>query len=248
MWVRVDSLTLYSSFFQIHTYLLRLPLLTSLSDCSKYLPPLSVTFFPSLTIPFLPFLFFIPPFLPPFFISSSSHHFCFFLHSFASIFIRYSALCQWFQMDGVGSSQGGILVLGATNVPWELDPGMEFIQLYSRVAHKYIGIYPLFFFFFHTTVCAIISLRPALPHPPSPTLFDFIQFHHSRHHFSSFLFIGTVFSAFSHFFFLYIFIFTLFPFFSFLYSLFFLTLHHLHHLHILTSFCPFALFPFFFLP
>ena len=30
------------------------------------------------------------------------------------------------QMDGVGSVKGGVLVLGATNVPWELDPGLIF--------------------------------------------------------------------------------------------------------------------------
>ena len=29
------------------------------------------------------------------------------------------------QMDGVGSAKGGLLVLGATNVPWELDPAMR---------------------------------------------------------------------------------------------------------------------------
>ena len=29
------------------------------------------------------------------------------------------------QMDGVGNTQGGVLVLGATNVPWELDPAMR---------------------------------------------------------------------------------------------------------------------------
>lgn len=29
------------------------------------------------------------------------------------------------QMDGVGTAKGGILVLGATNVPWELDPAMR---------------------------------------------------------------------------------------------------------------------------
>lgn len=28
-------------------------------------------------------------------------------------------------MDGVGSTSGGVLVLGATNVPWELDPAMR---------------------------------------------------------------------------------------------------------------------------
>ena len=28
-------------------------------------------------------------------------------------------------MDGVGTTQGGVLVLGATNVPWELDPAMR---------------------------------------------------------------------------------------------------------------------------
>lgn len=31
----------------------------------------------------------------------------------------------YIQMDGVGSTQGGVLVLGATNVPWELDPAMR---------------------------------------------------------------------------------------------------------------------------
>lgn len=29
------------------------------------------------------------------------------------------------QMDGVGNTKGGVLVLGATNVPWELDPAMR---------------------------------------------------------------------------------------------------------------------------
>eukprot|EP01038_Epipyxis_sp_PR26KG_P007289 gene7289-9931_t len=29
------------------------------------------------------------------------------------------------QMDGVGNTHGGVLVLGATNVPWELDPAMR---------------------------------------------------------------------------------------------------------------------------
>lgn len=45
------------------------------------------------------------------------------------------------QMDGVGSAQGGVLVLGATNVPWELDPAMRrrfekrvYIALPERVA------------------------------------------------------------------------------------------------------------------
>jgi hypothetical protein len=33
-------------------------------------------------------------------------------------------------MDGVGSAKGGLLVLGATNVPWELDPGALFNRNY----------------------------------------------------------------------------------------------------------------------
>lgn len=32
-------------------------------------------------------------------------------------------------MDGVGNTHGGVLVLGATNVPWELDPG-NIIKIY----------------------------------------------------------------------------------------------------------------------
>ncbi len=34
-------------------------------------------------------------------------------------------------MDGVGSTQGGVLVLGATNVPWELDPGMLLLSSFT---------------------------------------------------------------------------------------------------------------------
>ena len=32
-------------------------------------------------------------------------------------------------MDGVGNTSGGVLVLGATNVPWELDPGILVVLL-----------------------------------------------------------------------------------------------------------------------
>lgn len=36
------------------------------------------------------------------------------------------------QMDGVGNTHGGVLVLGATNVPWELDPGESACTLQSK--------------------------------------------------------------------------------------------------------------------
>ncbi len=36
-------------------------------------------------------------------------------------------------MDGVGNTQGGVLVLGATNVPWELDPGTSLSLLFRII-------------------------------------------------------------------------------------------------------------------
>jgi len=39
------------------------------------------------------------------------------------------------QMDGVGNTHGGVLVLGATNVPWELDPGNLHYSLYTPSSH-----------------------------------------------------------------------------------------------------------------
>ena len=49
-------------------------------------------------------------------------------------------------MDGVGNTSGGVLVLGATNVPWELDPGMVllFLQLL-------IFTYVMLLFYSHET-------------------------------------------------------------------------------------------------
>lgn len=49
------------------------------------------------------------------------------------------------QMDGVGSAQGGLLVLGATNVPWEIDQAMRrrfekrvYIPLPEKFARTYM--------------------------------------------------------------------------------------------------------------
>lgn len=39
-------------------------------------------------------------------------------------------------MDGVGNTHGGVLVLGATNVPWELDPGILLSYLHFLIIIK----------------------------------------------------------------------------------------------------------------
>ena len=52
---------------------------------------------------------------------------------------------EFVQMQGVGKSHDGILVLGATNVPWELDPAMRrrfekriYISLPDKKARSYM--------------------------------------------------------------------------------------------------------------
>ncbi len=47
-------------------------------------------------------------------------------------------------MDGVGSTHGGVLVLGATNVPWELDPGNLFCLLFVAMFSLSVKKIPTF--------------------------------------------------------------------------------------------------------
>jgi hypothetical protein len=44
-------------------------------------------------------------------------------------------------MDGVGKDSGGLLVLGATNVPWELDPGKNYFKVTGQMHYIYICIH-----------------------------------------------------------------------------------------------------------